>query len=86
MVKSDPITFATDEIGWYVVHVNANDIATMGAKPRWLLLTCFCQSTDDRAWSRDFSQVSEACQSMASSCVGVTPRSPMGWIARLPWA
>lgn len=37
--KSDPITFATDEIGWYAVQVNANDIATTGAVPRWMLAT-----------------------------------------------
>ena len=35
--KSDPITFATDEIGWYAVQVNANDIATSGAAPRWFM-------------------------------------------------
>lgn len=39
VVKTDPITFATDEIGHYAVHVNANDIATMGAVPRWFLAT-----------------------------------------------
>ena len=37
--KSDPITFATDEIGWYLVQVNSNDIATTGATPRWLMVT-----------------------------------------------
>src|SRR5438067_13910249 len=37
--KSDPITFATADIGWYLVQVNANDLATTGAVPRWLLLT-----------------------------------------------
>jgi hydrogenase maturation factor len=37
--KSDPITFATDDIGWYLVQINANDIATTGAVPRWLLVT-----------------------------------------------
>ena len=37
--KSDPITFATDEIGWYAVQVNANDIATSGADPTWFLVT-----------------------------------------------
>jgi|TARA_B100000315_G_scaffold220610_1_gene223438 hydrogenase maturation factor len=36
VVTTDPITFATDRIGWYAVHVNANDIAAMGATPRWL--------------------------------------------------
>ncbi len=37
--KSDPITFATDQIGYYLVQVNANDIATTGARPSWLLVT-----------------------------------------------
>ncbi len=39
VLKSDPITFATDAIGHYAVLVNANDIATSGARPRWLLTT-----------------------------------------------
>jgi hydrogenase maturation factor len=39
VLKSDPITFATDAIGRYAVLVNANDIATAGAVPRWLLTT-----------------------------------------------
>jgi hydrogenase maturation factor len=39
VLKSDPITFATDAIGQYAVLVNANDIATAGAAPRWLLTT-----------------------------------------------
>src|SRR6266542_798193 len=33
VAKSDPITFAGDMIGWYAVHVNANDIACTGARP-----------------------------------------------------
>lgn len=39
VLKSDPITFATDAVGRYAVLVNANDIATSGADPRWLLTT-----------------------------------------------
>ena len=39
VAKTDPITFATDAIGWYAVHVNANDIAAMGAVPRFFLAT-----------------------------------------------
>jgi hydrogenase maturation factor len=66
VVKSDPITFATDEIGWYVVHVNANDIATMGATPSWLLLTLLLpeKQTDRRMVEDIFSQVSQACTSL----------------------
>ena len=37
VAKTDPITFATDEAGWYAVHVNANDVAAMGATPRFFL-------------------------------------------------
>jgi len=39
VVKTDPITFTEERIGWYAVHVNANDIATLGATPRWFLAT-----------------------------------------------
>lgn len=39
VVKTDPITFAEKRIGWYAVHVNANDIACMGAAPAWFLAT-----------------------------------------------
>jgi len=39
VLKSDPITFATDAVGQYAVLVNANDIATSGATPRWFMTT-----------------------------------------------
>jgi hydrogenase expression/formation protein HypE len=39
VIKSDPITFVTDAIGHYAVLINANDIATTGAIPRWFLTT-----------------------------------------------
>lgn len=39
LLKSDPITFATDEIAHYAVTVNVNDIATAGGTPRWFLAT-----------------------------------------------
>jgi hydrogenase expression/formation protein HypE len=66
VVKSDPITFAADEIGWYVVHINANDIATMGGTPRWLLVTLLLpERHTDRAMVEDiFAQVSETCQEL----------------------
>ncbi len=39
VLKSDPITFATDRLAYYSVVINANDIATAGARPRWFLST-----------------------------------------------
>ena len=66
VVKSDPITFATDEIGWYAVTINANDIATMGATPRWFLLTLLLPEgqTDRGLVGRIFEQVDQACQTL----------------------
>ncbi len=72
VVKNDPITFATKDIGWYLVQVNANDIATSGAAPRWLMLTLLLPnkttySKDAIAISR---QVYEACKQLGISVVG----------------
>lgn len=39
VVTTDPVTFATNRIGWYAVHINANDVAVMGAQPRWFSAT-----------------------------------------------
>jgi hydrogenase maturation factor len=39
VAKSDPITFTSENAAWYAVHVNANDVACMGAEPRWFLAT-----------------------------------------------
>ena len=33
VVKTDPVTFTAEDVGWYAVHINANDVATMGARP-----------------------------------------------------
>ncbi len=35
-VTSDPITLAEDLMGYYCVHVNANDLAVMGAEPEFM--------------------------------------------------
>ena len=70
--KSDPITFATDDIGWYLVQVNANDIATTGAVPRWLLLTLLLPegTTTDESAMRVARSVYDACRDMNVSVVG----------------
>lgn len=72
VLKSDPITFATNEIGWYLVQVNANDIVTTGAIPRWLLVTLLLppgQSTPTSVMGIA-DQVYDACQAIGVSVVG----------------
>lgn len=39
VATTDPITFTAERIGWFAVNINANDIATLGARPRWFLAT-----------------------------------------------
>ena len=71
VVKTDPVTFATDLIGWYVVNVNANDIATMGAVPRWFLSTVLLpESFNQQEVEAIFDQIIEACASLGITPVG----------------
>jgi hydrogenase maturation factor len=70
VAKTDPITFATDEIGWYAVQVNANDVATAGGTPRWFLCTLLLpeERTDSALVEHVMAQVASACRSL-----GVVP-------------
>ena len=72
LLTADPITFATDEIGLYTVTVNANDIATAGGTPRWMLVTVLLpagRSTQDLA--RDVqAQIEAACRELGIALVG----------------
>ncbi|MGQ9584688.1 MAG: AIR synthase family protein [Anaerolineae bacterium] len=72
VVKTDPITFVTDQIGWYVVNVNANDIATRGATPRWFLCTLLLPEGETRTEMVEeiFRQISEACESLDIALCG----------------
>ena len=72
VIKSDPITFVTDDIGWYVVQINANDIATTGATPRWLMATILLpeQRTTATLAERIHQQIYTACQEINVSLIG----------------
>jgi hydrogenase maturation factor len=70
--KSDPITFASEEIGWYAVQVNANDIATTGAEPRWMLSTLLLPAgaTTTSLVEKINAQLIAACDTLGISLVG----------------
>ncbi len=72
VAKTDPITFATDEIGWYAVHVNANDIACCGAVPRWFLATLLLpeDGTTPELVEAIFQQIATACEQLGISLCG----------------
>jgi len=71
VMKTDPVTFASDAIGWYAVQVNANDIATSGAEPRWFLATCLMPPGTCESDIEDIArQLSDACAALGISLVG----------------
>ncbi len=71
VAKTDPITFATDLIGWYAVHVNANDVACAGATPRWFMATALLpERWEESEVAALFEQLTEACTSLGVTLVG----------------
>ena len=71
VAKTDPITFATDLIGWYLVQVNANDIAVMGATPKWLMATLLLpEDTNEEQARAIFHQLDAACGEIGVDLVG----------------
>ena len=71
VAKTDPITFATDQAGWYAVHVNANDVACAGAVPRWFMCSALLPESWDEARVEDlFNQLVQACTSLRVSLIG----------------
>ncbi len=62
VLKSDPITFATESIGRYAVLINANDMATAGAEARWMLATVLLPCGFSRSLVRRvFADLHAAC-------------------------
>ena len=71
VVTSDPVTFASDQIGWYAVQVNANDVACAGASPLWFLATLLLPERSTEADAEEvFSQIVEACRAVGATLVG----------------
>lgn len=72
VAKTDPITFASDEIGWYAVHINANDVACTGAVPRWFLAALLlpAERTTPALVDGIFEQIAGACTELGVALVG----------------
>jgi len=71
ILKTDPITYAIDEIGWYAVHINANDVATMGARPKWFLATLLLPpKLGEKGVENIFKQIDKACRELGIAVTG----------------
>lgn len=74
VLASDPITLAMDSLARYVVIANANDVATSGADPRWLLTTLMfpkgATASEILALAADIQEICSSCG--VSLCGGHT--------------
>ncbi len=71
VAKTDPVTFATDQIGTYAVHVNANDIACMGARPAWFLASVLLPEGCPAGLPGEIlAQMAAACDALEVEIVG----------------
>ncbi|KXB05786.1 hypothetical protein AKJ52_03060 [candidate division MSBL1 archaeon SCGC-AAA382C18] len=78
VLSSDPITGALKNPGWLSVKVNANDVAAMGASPKWYLINLFLPKGSKRSDLKKIVEgVQKGCEEMDISLVGghteVTP-------------
>jgi len=72
VAKTDPITFATDEIGYYAVNVNVNDVVCTGAKPKWFQSTILLPEgkTSEELVENIFKSIHDTCKSMGIAVIG----------------
>ena len=71
IVKSDPVTFASDMIGWYSVQINANDIAATGGTPLWFLPTILIpEGASLSLVEKIFRQLSDAANNINVEIIG----------------
>jgi len=71
VVHSDPITGAIENIGWLAVNVCANDIATRGVRPLWMLIVMLLpQNTASTQLKHITSQIDEAAKELDIAIVG----------------
>lgn len=78
ILKTDPVTFVTSRAGFYALHINANDVASMGAKPLWFQAAILCPVGTLESKVRElFAQIDQAAKGMGIAVVGghteVTP-------------
>lgn len=78
VVHSDPITGAVKDIGRLAVNICANDIASRGVKPRWVLIVMLLpQNIEVTRLTEINSQVNEAARELNVAIIGghseVTP-------------
>ncbi|MFQ6080837.1 MAG: AIR synthase family protein [Candidatus Bathyarchaeia archaeon] len=71
VIHSDPITGAIENIGWLAVNVCANDIATRGVRPLWILVVMLLpQNLGSAPLRKITSQIDKAAKELGIAVIG----------------
>jgi hydrogenase maturation factor len=71
ILSADPITFTEENIGFYTVAVNSNDIVAMGGKPMYLVTTVLLPlGTQEQRLQTIFEELNEASRKAGIHWVG----------------
>jgi hydrogenase expression/formation protein HypE len=71
ILTADPITFTEENIGFYTVAVNSNDIVAMGGKPMYLITTILLPlGTEEQRLQIIFEELNEASSKAGIHWVG----------------
>ena len=71
IISMDPITAAIDRIGWSAVNVNANDVATFGVDPAFLVSCIMLPENSDRKIVETItSQMDNAAKALGIAIIG----------------
>lgn len=71
VAATDPITLTGNDVGAHAVVVNANDVAVMGARPRWFLAAVLLpEGTGEDAVREIFARMRSALEVLGALLVG----------------
>ncbi|MGQ9542831.1 MAG: AIR synthase family protein [Candidatus Bathyarchaeia archaeon] len=71
VLSTDPVTGTLTNLGWLSVHINANDVATRGARPEWYLCSILLPKNSKKDDLRNIMrQIHRACLSLRVTVAG----------------
>ncbi len=71
VLTTDPVTGTASDIGWLAVHINANDVACRGARPRWFLCDLLLpEKANVTLVSKIMKQIDKAAKQVGVAVVG----------------
>lgn len=71
IVGTDPVTLTSEQVGGHAVLINANDVAVMGAAPRWFLAAVLLPTgTTEKTVRNIFAGMREQLESVGAVLVG----------------